>query len=155
MRHLKSGRKLSLAVAHRTSMFRNLVTSLMRYGRVRTTEARAKEVRGIADSVITLSKRIPASSLGQLDGEALRAALADRVHAIRMARRWVTDRDLLTKVFTEYSARFEHRPGGYTRILKVGRRPGDNADMCLLELVTEPWPPLGADSDVDSAQPAV
>src|SRR4051794_37541114 len=101
MRHLKAGRKLSMLPAHRLAMFRNMVTSLMLHGRVRTTEAKAKELRSIADSVITLSKRVPASRLATLEGEDLRKAQADRVHAIRMARRWITDRDVLTKVFTE------------------------------------------------------
>ena len=140
MRHLKSGRKFSMASDHRTSMFRSLVSSLMEHGRVRTTDQKAKELRGIAERIITLSKRIPASSLAGLEGEALRKAQADRVHAIRMARRWITNRDLLTKVFTEYSDRYAQRPGGYTRILKLGKRPGDMADMSLIELVTEPYP---------------
>ena len=135
MRHLKSGRKFSMASDHRKAMFRNLVTSLMEHGRIRTTDQKAKELRSLADRVITLSKRVPASSLTHLQGEDLRAAQARRVHAIRLARRWITDRDVLTKVFTEYSARFETRPGGYTRILKLGRRPGDQADMSLIELV--------------------
>ena len=135
MRHLKSGRKFSMASDHRKAMFRNLVTSLMEHGRIRTTDQKAKELRSLADRIITLSKRVPASSLANLQGEDLRAAQARRVHAIRLARRWITDRDVLTKVFTEYSARFETRPGGYTRILKLGRRPGDQADMSLIELV--------------------
>ncbi len=135
MRHLKSGRKFSIASDHRKAMFRNLVTSLMEHGRIRTTDQKAKELRSLADRIITLSKRVPASSLANLQGEDLRAAQARRVHAIRLARRWITDRDVLTKVFTEYSARFETRPGGYTRILKLGRRPGDQAEMSLIELV--------------------
>jgi large subunit ribosomal protein L17 len=135
MRHLKSGRKFSIASDHRKAMFRNLVTSLMEHGRIRTTDQKAKELRSLADRIITLSKRIPASSLASLQGEDLRVAQAKRVHAIRLARRWITDRDVLTKVFTEYSTRFETRPGGYTRILKLGRRPGDQADMSLIELV--------------------
>jgi len=135
MRHLKSGRKFSIASDHRKAMFRNLVTSLMEHGRIRTTDQKAKELRSLADRIITLSKRVPASSLANLQGDDLKAAQARRVHAIRLARRWITDRDVLTKVFTEYSARFETRPGGYTRILKLGRRPGDQADMSLIELV--------------------
>ncbi len=135
MRHLKSGRKFSIASDHRKAMFRNLVTSLMEHGRIRTTDQKAKELRSLADRIITLSKRVPASSLAHLQGDELKAAQARRVHAIRLARRWITDRDVLTKVFTEYSARFETRPGGYTRILKLGRRPGDQADMSLIELV--------------------
>jgi large subunit ribosomal protein L17 len=141
MRHLKAGRKLSIYSAHRNAMFSNMVTSLMQHGRVRTTEAKAKEVRRIADKIITLSKRITPSKLASLQGDELKTAQADRVHAIRLARRWITDRDVLTKVFTEYATRYEQRPGGYTRILKLGRRPGDQAEMNLLELVTEPYPP--------------
>lgn len=153
MRHLKAGRKLSIYGAHRNAMFSNMVTSLMQHGRVRTTEAKAKEVRKIADKLITLAKRVPPSKLAGLEGEELRKAQADRVHAIRLARRWITDRDVLTKVFTEYAALYEKRPGGYTRILKLGRRPGDQAEMNLLELVTEAYPPVAA-GDTD-AQPSV
>jgi large subunit ribosomal protein L17 len=140
MRHLKSGRKFSMASDHRKAMFRNLVTSLMEHGRVRTTDQKAKELRSLADRIITLSKRVPADGLASLQGDALKDAQAKRVHAIRLARRWITDRDVLTKVFTEYSSRYAQRPGGYTRVLKLGRRPGDQAQMSLIELVTEPYP---------------
>ncbi len=154
MRHLKSGRKFSIASDHRRAMFRNLVTSLMEHGRIRTTDQKAKELRSIADRIITLSKRVTPSSMEGLEGEALLEAKARRVHAIRMARRWITNRDVLTKVFTEYSSRFETRPGGYTRILKLGRRPGDQADMSLIELVTEPYTP-GASASEGEAHAAV
>ncbi len=152
MRHLKAGRKLSIYSAHRNAMFGNMVTSLMQHGRVRTTEAKAKEVRRVADKLITLAKRVTPSKLAGLEGEELRKAQADRVHAIRLARRWITDRDVLTRLFTEYSTLYENRPGGYTRILKVGRRPGDQAAMNLLELVTEAYPSAGAESS--EAQPS-
>jgi large subunit ribosomal protein L17 len=138
MRHLKAGRRLGLGSAHRDAMINNLVTSLMQHGRIRTTQARAKELRKVADRIITLSKRIPLSSLEGLEGEELRVARANRVHAIRMARRWITDRDVLQKIFSDYSERFLTRPGGYTRILKLGSRPGDQASMVLIELV-EPY----------------
>lgn len=141
MRHLKSGRKFSIESSHRKALFRNMVTSLMEHGRVRTTDKKAKELRGIAERIITLSKRVPVASLAGLEGEALRDANAKRVHAIRLARRWITDRDVLTKVFTERSAHFAGRPGGYTRILKLSRRPGDQAEMSLIELVGEPYTP--------------
>ena len=154
MRHLKSGRKFSIASDHRRAMFRNLVTSLMEHGRIRTTDQKAKELRSIADRIITLSKRVTPSSMEGLEGAALLEAKARRVHAIRMARRWITNRDVLTKVFTEYSSRFETRPGGYTRILKLGRRPGDQADMSLIELVTEPYTP-GASATEGEALAAV
>jgi large subunit ribosomal protein L17 len=155
MRHLKAGRKLSIFGAHRKAMFRNMVTSLMQHGRVRTTEAKAKEVRRVADRIITLSKRVPPSKLAGLEGEELRKAQADRVHAIRQARLWITDRDVLTKVFSEYAALYEQRPGGYTRILKLGRRPGDQAEMSLLELVTEPYPPVADAGTTEGSQPSV
>ena len=144
MRHLKSGRKFSLASDHRKAMFRNLVTSLMKHGQIRTTDEKAKELRSIADRIITLSKRVPPSSLAGLEGDALKDALARRVHAIRLARRWITDRDVLTQIFTEYATRFETRPGGYTRVLKLGRRPGDQAKMSVIALVTEAYEPATA-----------
>jgi large subunit ribosomal protein L17 len=144
MRHLKSGRKFSLASDHRKAMFRNLVTSLMKHGQIRTTDEKAKELRSIADRIITLSKRVPPSALTGLEGDALKEALARRVHAIRLARRWITDRDVLTQIFTEYAARFETRPGGYTRVLKLGRRPGDQAKMSVIALVTEAYEPATA-----------
>lgn len=137
MRHLNGGNKLSLVSSHRNAMLMNMVTSLMEHGRIRTTQARAKEARRIADRVITLSKRVPNSSLGDLEGDALKAALVRRVHAIRLAGRWVNSKDVLQKIFTDYSDRYATRPGGYTRIYKLGKRPGDQADMVLLELITE------------------
>jgi large subunit ribosomal protein L17 len=140
MRHLKAGRKLNVSGSHRTAMFRNMVTSLMLHGRIRTTEARAKEVRRIADRVIGLGKRVPPSALESLKGDDLAAARAQRVHAIRLARKWVNDRDALDKIFNEYSERYQARAGGYTRVYKLGRRNGDNAKMSLLELVEEALP---------------
>ena len=140
MRHLHGGKRLGLGSSHRKAMLRNMVTSLLQHGRIRTTEARAKEVRRLADRVITLSKRVPNASLGALAGAELVTARARRVHAIRMARRWVDDRDVLEKIFSEYSDRYAQRPGGYTRVLKLGRRPGDQASMALVELVTEAYP---------------
>jgi len=117
-----------------------MVTSLMKHGRIRTTEVRAKEVRRVADRIITLSKRVPNASLAGLQGDELVSARARRVHAIRLARRWIEDREVLETVFSEYSDRYAARPGGYTRVLKLGRRPGDQADMAILELVTEAYP---------------
>jgi len=135
MRHLKSGRKLGMNSTHRKAMFRNMVTSLMIHGRIRTTEPRAKELRRIADKLITLGKRVPPGDLARLEGDELAAARARRVHAIRQARRWVNDRDALDKIFNEYAERFESRAGGYTRLAKLGFRPGDNAPMNIVELI--------------------
>ena len=114
-------------------MFRNMVTSLMIYGQIRTTEQRAKELRKVADRVISLGKRAP--SLEGLEGDALRDARAQRVHAIRRARLWIHDDVALQRVFGEYAERFRTRPGGYTRIIKAGRRPGDNASTAVIQLV--------------------
>jgi len=116
-------------------MYRNMVTSLMVHGRIKTTEAKAKELRRIADRVITMGKRVPPSSLDNLSGEELKAAQARRLHFIRRARRWVNDKEALERLFGEYAERYKQRPGGYTRILKVGYRSGDQAPMAMIELV--------------------
>jgi len=144
MRHRNAGRRLGVNTPRRTAMMRQLVTQLMQYGRIQTTAARAKELRRVAERVITLSKRVTPAQLEDLQGDELTQALSRRVHAIRMARRWVTDRDVLQQIFSEYSTRYAARPGGYTRILKIGRRPGDQAEMSLIELVTEAYPPAEA-----------
>jgi len=141
MRHLNAGRGFGISSSHRKAMFNNMVTSLMKHGRVQTTEAKAKELRKIADRVITFAKKVPNASLAGLEGGPLAEAKARRVHAIRLARRYVADRDVLETIFTEYSDRYAQRPGGYTRILKLGRRAGDNAPMALIELVTEVYTP--------------
>ncbi len=148
MRHLKANRKLGRNSTHREAMFRNMVTSLMLHGRIQTTEAKAKEVRRLAEKIITLGKRVPPSSLEGLSGAELQKATAARVHAIRQARNTVNDREALDKVFNEYSERYKSRPGGYTRIYKLGYRAGDNAAMNLIELVTEPCEPKGKQSPV-------
>ena len=135
MRHRNSGRRLGRTSAHRRAMYRNMVTSLLLHGRIRTTEAKAKELRRIADRIITLGKKSPTRALDGLQGEQLEAARARRLHHIRRARVWVKDRAALNRLFGEYADRFQERPGGYTRILKLGARPGDNADMALIELV--------------------
>ena len=141
MRHKSAGRQFGIDSTARKAMFRNMVTSLMLHGAIRTTEGKAKELRKIADRVITFAKKVPNAELAGLEGEPLRVAQAKRVHAIRLARRYVDDRDVLQTIFTEYSDRYAQRPGGYTRIYKLGKRPGDNAKMALIQLVTEPYPP--------------
>ena len=136
MRHMKGRRKLSRTSSHRKAMLRNMVTSLLQHGRIQTTEAKAKEVRRIADKVITLSKRVPKARIDGCADEAERKQVeADRLHAIRQARQWVSDRDVLQKVFAEYGEAYANREGGYTRVLKLGFRAGDNAPMSLVELV--------------------
>ena len=135
MRHRKAGRRLGRNSAHRKAMYRNMVTSLMVHGQIQTTEAKAKGLRRIADKVITMGKRVPPSTMEGLSGEALKAAQARRVHFIRRARRWVNNPEALERLFGEYAERYKLRPGGYTRIRKVGFRSGDQAPMALIELV--------------------
>lgn len=120
MRHQKSGRKLGRNSAHRKAMFRNMVTSLFEHGSIRTTDARAKELRKIADRMVTLGKR-------------------DTVHARRHAAKTIQDKNVLHKLFGEIAGGFAERQGGYTRIIKLGNRRGDNAPMSVIELM-----PFGA-----------
>jgi len=109
-------RKLGVKSAHRKSMLRNLVTDLFRYGRIQTTDCRAKEARKEAEKMITLAKR------GDL-------------HARRQALAYIKDEDVVTKLFTEIAPKYQERQGGYTRILKLGPRKGDVAESVFLELV--------------------
>jgi len=120
----------------RKAMWRNMVTSLMLHGRIRTTEHRAKELRRYADRVITMGKRAPTKdALAGLSGDALQRATANRVSAIRRARRWINNDEALERIFSDYAERYRTRPGGYTRVVKAGRRGGDNASMAIIELV--------------------
>jgi large subunit ribosomal protein L17 len=125
MRHRVDGRKFDRNTGHRLSMFKNLVTDLLRYEQIQTTEQKAKEVRGMAERIITLGK----------DGT---------VHARRQALRFVTDREVVDRVFSVYGPRYAARPGGYTRIVKLGRRLGDGADVAILELLKEETPSRAA-----------
>ena len=149
MRHRKAGRKLGMDASARKAMFRNMVTSLMIHEQIRTTEARAKELRKYAERVISLGKRAPTEAdISGLKGGKLQEAKAKRVHAIRRARLWVNDNDAIGRIFGEYAERFSTRPGGYTRVIKAGRRAGDNAPMAIIEL-------LGEDDAVVEAPEAV
>ena len=116
MRHRIKGRKLNRTAAHRRALLRNMATSLFRHGRIETTTAKAKELRPYAERLITLAKR------GDL-------------HARRLVARKIADRQVLGALFDDIAPRFSDRPGGYTRILKLGARKGDAADMSLIELV--------------------
>jgi len=116
MRHLKSGRKFSRTKAHRKAMFRNMASALFLHERIQTTDAKAKSLRPWAEKLITLAKR------GDL-------------HARRVAATYLVDSVALEKLFGELGARFKARPGGYTRILKLGTRLGDAASMSIIELV--------------------
>jgi large subunit ribosomal protein L17 len=116
VRHRKDHRKLGRSPSHRKAMLRNLVTSLLEHEQVRTTEAKAKEVRRVAERMITLGKR-------------------GTLHARRQALQTIRSKDVAAKVFDGLADRFRDRPGGYTRILKLGRRVGDNAQMSIVQLL--------------------
>jgi len=131
MRHLKGRRKLNRTSSHRQAMLRNMVTALLENERIITTHAKAKEVQRVAERVITLSRKAAAKSGGDP------SEVAYRVHLNRLARRWVRDRTVIKKVFDEYGPRYLARPGGYTRVIKLGFRAGDNAPMALLELIPD------------------
>ncbi len=116
MRHQNAGRKLGRKTPHRISMFRNLVTSLLDKERIRTTLPRAKEIRPIAERIITLGKR-------------------ESLHARRQALAFVRDPAVVSKLFKDLAPRFAQRSGGYTRIIRLGFREGDGAQMAILELL--------------------
>jgi large subunit ribosomal protein L17 len=155
MRHRKAGRKLGRNSTSRKAMFRNMVTSLLEHEQIRTTEAKAKELRGYAERVITLGRRAPSEAdIDALSGDARQKAQAQRVHAIRRAALWVHDQDVLRRLFSEYAERYKDRPGGYTRVIKAGVRPGDNAPMAIIELVREPLAQGGEDDTSHVAEDA-
>jgi large subunit ribosomal protein L17 len=133
MRHRNSGRKLGRNASHRAALFNNLVTSLLTYGRIETTEAKAKELRGFADATITWG--ISVHGLIAKGDKATKEERAQIVHAHRMARRTVKTPDALARLFKEIGPHFASRKGGYTRVLKTRVRKGDAAPMAFVELV--------------------
>ena len=133
MRHRNSGRILGRKSAHRTALWNNLVTSLLTYGRIETTEAKAKMMRRFAEETISLSTTV--SELLAKGDKATPAEKAKILHARRQARLTVKTRDALQRLFTEIGPHFASRKGGYTRILKTRVRKGDAAPMAFVELV--------------------
>ena len=133
MRHRNSGRKLGRNASHRAALFNNLVTSLLTYGRIETTEAKAKELRSYADSTITLGVSVHA--LVAKGEQATKEERAKIVHARRLARKTVMTPSALQRLFSEIGPHFASRKGGYTRVLKTRVRKGDAAPMALVELV--------------------
>ena len=135
MRHRNAGRKLGRTSAHRTALLRNLETSLLDHERIETTDAKAKELRRIADRMITLGKR------GDL-------------HARRQALRVVQSRDVTSKLFSTLADRYRERPGGYTRVLKLRTRVGDAAPLSMVELVDREMSAKAAAGDEKAAKTA-
>jgi len=119
MRHRQSGRKLNRNSSHRQAMFQNMAAALMRHEVISTTLPKAKELRRVAEPLITMAK-------------------SDSVHKRRLAFARLRDREVVTKLFNELGPRYQNRPGGYLRILKTGFRAGDKAPMALVELVDRP-----------------
>lgn len=119
MRHRCSGRNLSRTSSHRTAMFKNMASSLMRYEVIKTTLPKAKELRQVVEPLITLAK-------------------VDSVAKRRLAFARLRDREVVSKLFNELGPRYKERPGGYLRILKIGFRIGDKAPMALVELIDRP-----------------
>jgi len=116
MNHRRNQRKLSRTSSHRKALLRNMVTSLLEHEAIRTTDAKAKELRGVAEKMITLGKR-------------------GTLHARRQALATIRSKEVAAKLFDELAGRYRTRSGGYTRILKLGQRPGDAAPMAIIELV--------------------
>jgi large subunit ribosomal protein L17 len=134
MRHLKAGRKLGRTSAHRKAMYSNMVAALVTYGKIETTEAKAKELRSIADR--TISWGVGVNDLLRKDRKKLSDIERARiVHAKRMARRVLKDEAALERLFAEVAPAMEGRPGGFTRVLKTRFRVGDAAPMALVALV--------------------
>ena len=128
MNHRTGFNPLSRTAAHQRAMSRNMVTSLLRYERITTTKAKAKEVRKAAEKIITRGK-------------------IDSVHNRRQAAKFIQDKNILAKLFTNIGPRMKDRPGGYTRILKLGFRAGDAADIVILELVDYVLKDKGSEKD--------
>lgn len=131
MRHRKSGRKFNRTSAHRKAMFRNMTASLVEHELIKTTVPKAKELRKVAEPLITLAKN-------------------DSVANRRLAFTRLRNRDAVTKLFAEIGPRYKDRPGGYLRILKCGMRAGDNAPMAYVELVDRPVVESDANSESDA-----
>ncbi len=121
MRHRKSGRHLNRTSSHRQAMFRNMTNSLFRHELIKTTLPKAKELRRVAEPLITLAKE-------------------DSVHKRRLAFARMRDKEMVAKLFNELGPRYQDRPGGYLRILKCGHRTGDNAPMAYVEMVDRALP---------------
>jgi large subunit ribosomal protein L17 len=136
MRHRRAGVHLSRPTAHRKALFSNLVAALLTNERIRTTDAKAKETRRLAERTITWARRLGDVLTKKPDRRSPEES-ARVVHAVRMARRIVRDRSAVTKLFDEIGPRYLARRGGYTRIVKIGQRPGDAAPMSLLELIPD------------------
>jgi large subunit ribosomal protein L17 len=135
VRHRKKGRQLGRQTKHRWALFRSLVTSLLEHERIETTEAKAKEIRGFTDRMITLGK-------------------TGTLPARRQALAFIRSKDVVSKLFSDVAVRFKDRPGGYTRTVKTRRRVGDAAKLVAIELVTRPDPASAKKQSSAASTPA-
>jgi large subunit ribosomal protein L17 len=135
VRHARTGKKLGRDSAHRKALYSNLAGALIEHGRIKTTVTKAKAVKPIAEQMITLGRR------GDL-------------HARRQATSFLRSRDVVHRLFAEVAPLFKDRPGGYTRIVKIGPRPGDSAEMAYLELVSDTFTPSRREQRVDEVSDA-
>ncbi|MEE8544648.1 MAG: 50S ribosomal protein L17 [Alphaproteobacteria bacterium] len=136
MRHRLSGRKLNRTSSHRKAMFKNMAAALIKHEQITTTLAKAKDLRRVADRLVTLGKR-------------------SGLHARRQALAVLKDKGLAEKLFSTLAKRYADRPGGYTRVLKAGYRYGDSAPMAVIELVDRDPDAKGQDSGPPASQEAV
>src|SRR5215210_5447912 len=141
MRHRVSHRKLGRVTEHRIAMLRNQATALILHERIETTVPKAKELRPFVERIISIAKRGLAA--GDANGKSL--------HARRMVLRDIQDREVVSKLFDTIAPRFEGRPGGYTRILRLGYRRGDSAEVAQIELVGSEFDPSAEEAQKDSA----
>lgn len=141
MRHQKAAKKFSRTSAHRLAMWRNMTTSLIIHERIQTTDEKAKQLRRHVEHMITLAKK--AKKLGDSEDKDIAAR---QLHLRRQALSFIREKEAVQKLFSELADRFAERPGGYTRILKIGMRRGDGASMSYIEL-------LGEDEEVGAAKP--
>lgn len=135
MRHQRAGRKLGRTASHRKAMLKNMLASIFAHEKIETTTPKAKELKPLAEKMITLGKR------GDL-------------HARRRVLQFIADRKIVHKLFAEIAPRYQERHGGYTRIIKTGFRPGDNAPLSIIELLREDTRPKRKKSKKKAAQPA-
>lgn len=158
MRHHVDGRQFGRSTPHRRAMFRNLAANLITHERIVTTDAKAKELRRVAERLITKAKRLgpiahtPHAELSETD-RAKRLSVARQLGAYLVRFGVTADEtpvDLVEKVLVQLSKRYAERPGGYTRIVKLGRRRGDSAPMSIIELVDRPEPAAAAPVEVEA-----
>jgi large subunit ribosomal protein L17 len=145
MRHRVSHRKLGRVTEHRIALLRNQAQALLRFERIETTVPKAKELRPFVERIITLAKRGLAGDAGGANGRSL--------HARRLVLRDIHDRDVVSKLFDTIAPRFETRPGGYTRILRLGYRRGDSAEVAQIELVGSEYNPNAEAEKAEKAAP--